>query len=319
MSSPVPVTVVGAGVAGLTAARHLTAAGRQVVVLDEGAVPGGRLATRRLAGATFDHGAQFFTVRSPELAASVADWSERGVVREWCRGFGPEPDGHPRYVADGGMAALAADLALGLVVHTGIAVRSVTPAPTGWVLEWDGGRLGSGPVILTAPVPRSLALLERTGPDVPGALRHVDYSPTVALLAVLDRPPAVPPPGGVQLDEGPFSFVADNAAKGISERSALTLHATDEVSRALVEADDDAVRDELLPAARRWLGSAEVVAAGVERWPLATPRDPWPERSWFAAADPAPLVLGGDAFAGPRVEGAFLSGLHAADAVLASG
>jgi predicted NAD/FAD-dependent oxidoreductase len=53
----VRIVVVGAGLAGLTAARSLVAGGHDVLVLDKGRSPGGRMATRRIGGATFDHGA----------------------------------------------------------------------------------------------------------------------------------------------------------------------------------------------------------------------------------------------------------------------
>jgi phytoene dehydrogenase-like protein len=64
------VVVVGPGMAGLTAAHRLQRSGVSVVVVDKGRHPGGRLATRELSGgARADHGAQFFTVRTSELAA----------------------------------------------------------------------------------------------------------------------------------------------------------------------------------------------------------------------------------------------------------
>jgi renalase len=56
--------VVGAGISALTAARELSAAGRRVVVLDEGHRAGGRMATRGIGNGIFDLGAQFFTTRS---------------------------------------------------------------------------------------------------------------------------------------------------------------------------------------------------------------------------------------------------------------
>ena len=58
--------------AGLTAARCLLRAGCDVAVLDDGRSPGGRLATRELAGgARADSGAQFFTIRSELFAAAA--------------------------------------------------------------------------------------------------------------------------------------------------------------------------------------------------------------------------------------------------------
>ena len=50
------VVVIGAGLAGLIAAQQLRNSGHDVVVLDKGKSPGGRLATRRIGDATLDHG-----------------------------------------------------------------------------------------------------------------------------------------------------------------------------------------------------------------------------------------------------------------------
>ena len=66
------VAVVGAGLAGLTAARALSAR-HDVVVIERGRSVGGRLATRRVGNAVFDHGPQFFTVRTDEFGTVVDD------------------------------------------------------------------------------------------------------------------------------------------------------------------------------------------------------------------------------------------------------
>ena len=54
----VDVAVVGAGLAGLSAARHLSAAGLHTVVLEAGDRIGGRVRTERMDGFTLDHGFQ---------------------------------------------------------------------------------------------------------------------------------------------------------------------------------------------------------------------------------------------------------------------
>ncbi|KWX00232.1 hypothetical protein TH66_15315 [Carbonactinospora thermoautotrophica] len=60
------VVVVGAGVAGLTAARHLVAAGVEVAVLEAGDAVGGRVRTDLVDGFRLDRGFQRFNTAFPE-------------------------------------------------------------------------------------------------------------------------------------------------------------------------------------------------------------------------------------------------------------
>jgi glycine/D-amino acid oxidase-like deaminating enzyme len=60
------VIVVGAGLAGLSAARHLEAAGLSVTVLEAAAEVGGRVRTDSVDGWLFDHGFQVFDTAYPE-------------------------------------------------------------------------------------------------------------------------------------------------------------------------------------------------------------------------------------------------------------
>jgi renalase len=169
---------------------------------------------------------------------------------------------------------------------------------------------------ITCPTPQSLALLVTSGVQLPEPLRTLDYDRTLALLAVLDGPSALPAPGALQEPGATVAFVADNQAKGVSSVPALTLHASAAWSLQHWEHDRADVHASLLAMAAPFCGGAAVLESQVKRWRFATPRDPWPESCWVAPGAPAPLVLAGDAFGGPRVEGAARSGLAAAAALL---
>jgi predicted NAD/FAD-dependent oxidoreductase len=112
-----------------------------------------------------------------------------------------------------------------------------------------------------------------------------------------------------------FSFIADNQAKGISAVPALTLHANADWSLAHWDDDRSLLADQLIAAAGRFVDGRAVVARRVRRWRFATPQAPWPEPCLVVSERP-PVVLAGDAFAGPRVEGAFTSGRAAAAALV---
>ena len=322
-----PIVIVGAGMAGLSAARLLHEAGEEVIVLDKGLGVGGRMATRRIGSGRFDHGAQFFTAREPEFQAQVARWVADGTAVPWAQGFadgtgGAVEDGHPRYAGAVGMAGVAKSLAQGLDVRLGEWVTAVRYAPMHWQLftaERPELPLRAGALILTPPMPQTLALLDAgqtsTGKFMRAHLESITFAPCLALLVLLEGPSQVPAPGGLQLMSEPVFWIGDNTQKGISPgASALTIHGGPEFSAANWAAKDEEVAEQLLHAAEPWLGTA-VLEWQVKRWRYSLPLTPVAER-FSLLPGPAPLLFAGDAFGGPRVEGAVLSGLAAARELL---
>ena len=311
------VVIVGAGICGLVAGRRLADSDVDVVVVDKGRSVGGRLATRRIGTATVDHGAQFFTVRTPAFQRQVDDWMDRGLVTIWSNGF-TDDDGHPRYVATSGMNSLAKDLAVELDVRCSTMAFGIRPgvdADAPWQVAIDDGTVHhADAVLVTTPLPQAFALLADSGIDLDGLLMRTDYDRTIALLATLDRPAALPHPGGLQAPVPELNFVADNMAKGISATPAITAHASAAWSETHWDDELDNLRGALLELVQPWLGDASVLEAQVKKWRFATPRSPWPDPCWVTAG--GSIVLGGDAFDGPRVEAAHNSGLAAAHALV---
>ena len=306
------VIVVGAGLSGLTAARRIVGHGHEVTVLDKGRSSGGRCATRRIGDATLDHGAQFFTVRSAEFANITESWLGAGVAREWCRGFGAN-DGHPRYCGTNGMTTITKHLATGLDVRCSSMVFSVERAMSHWKVNMDDGTtFDADAVVITCPIPQSMSLLANTDLGIPDGIRTIEYDKTIAALVVVSGETSVPAPGGVQDGDATFSFVADNQQKGISATRALTLHCNASFSEANWWSDPEETHSTVMSLAAGWIGDAKIIEHQPKRWRMATPRTTWHERCWSTNG----IVLAGDAFAGPRVEGAVLSGLAAAEQVL---
>lgn len=320
--------VVGAGISGLIAADRLQREGWDVTVLDKGRGVGGRMATRRVGEGTFDHGTQFFTVRGERFSDLVDSWLDSGAAMEWARGFAdaggqPNQDGHPRYRGTDGMTSIPKHLALGLEVRTGERVVGVDLQDDSWEVACESGSQAQGSaLVLALPVPQALALVSSGNYELPEENRRqlgaISYDPCLALMVLLDEAGGVPEPGGMQIKGEPLDWIGDNQRKGISRAPAVTIHAGPEWSRQHFEDDEAWITRHLISIAGDQLGTdlaPIVVESSLARWRYSWVTNAHPE-PYLATPDTPPLLFCGDAFGQPKVEGAALSGLAAADHLL---
>lgn len=319
---PTDFLIIGAGISGLLCGRKLQAAGHSVRILEKGRGLGGRMATRRMGGARLDHGAQFFTAREPEFQSLVEECLAAGVIREWfthsCEDTSPA--GHPRYCGINGMTDLPKYLAAELEVCRSEQVAELARDAGRWIVRTQAGSTyAARQLVITAPLPQALNLLDTSGLNYAGsdraALSAVRYHRGLATLAILDGPSGLPNRGACKLDAAPLSWIGDNTQKGISpEVHAVTLHADPEFAAAHWDSPDD-VRGPLMLAAAAPHLKARVLEYNCHRWGFTQPINPWPELYYRNAG--LQLTLAGDSFGGPRIEGAARSGLAAAQALLA--
>lgn len=309
--------IIGAGMAGLTAARELSSQGWDVVVLDKGRGVGGRMATRRIEQARADHGAQYFSATTPKFQQVVQHLLADQVIREW----NPEhpspadtsPD-QPHYVGIEGMNAVAKALSKDLTVLTAETVISFSLEGSQWLVKTEsGGEYRADALLITIPTPQSLVLVEKSGFALStadqSALAAIQYQPAIAVMVALNRPVQLPASGAVRYQTGDITWVADNAHKGISPgQPSLTIHASTDFSRTHFDDDLTAVGQQLTDQLQAWLPADSISTVQVHRWrySLADQRHPTP---FLAAEAPLPLLFGGDGFGTGNVEGAFTSGL----------
>ncbi|MEL7434547.1 MAG: FAD-dependent oxidoreductase [Chloroflexota bacterium] len=322
------VIIVGAGLSGLVAAHQLLDAGKSVIIVDKGRSVGGRLATRRIQNGRADHGAQFFTVRTDAFQAQVDTWLAKDLVYVWGRGWSDgsvqktKPDGYPRYATRQGMNYLARDLAENVPdIRVSTRIESIQWQNDSWQLtDTDGQSLSSNILIMTAPVPQTLVLLENVplGEEDRKALQKIDYGPCLCGLFVVEGEVNLPEPGARQNFEDTVYWIADNKAKGISpDERVITLHADADFSRA----NYDAPPEENLAVFRAELEKYLVEGASIteeqlKKWRYSIPQTMHPDD--VLQASNLPLICAGDAFGGrARVEGAFLSGLEAGKRAIA--
>jgi renalase len=334
------IAVVGAGVAGLSAARALTIAGHDVVVFERGPRPGGRVATRFIHSVelprmgtidlAFDHGAQYFTVRDPRFAAVVGDWLNERHVKKWSGrivafgggGWEEVEDGTDRYVGVPSMSALGAPLSQGLTVNCGVRVSALEYAKASsmaWrVKAQDNEVVGEfDRVVLAVPPRQARTMLPETS-TVAARVDSVIMKPCWAVLAAFEEQ-VTSRFDAAFVSDSPLGWIARNGSKPKRERTeAWVLQATREWSAAHTDDRPDAVGPFLLGA------FADLIRAGLPR-PFFLAAHRWRE----AGADP-PLSVGalhdrelglticGDWCAGSRIEDAFLSGLEAVSLLTSS-
>jgi photolyase PhrII len=324
--APLQVAVIGAGLSGLVAARALADHGHQVHVFEKARGFGGRMAARRLESGSFDHGAQYFTVRDARFRTWVDSWLQMGVAQRWegrigvlhHGAFRDERQCHDRFVAVPGMSALAGHLARGMTVGLSTTIRQIRKTgPRIALIDADGGLWENYDTLIVSTPPLQAAQLLAGQTRLTEPINSVAMTPCWAVMLAYDQPLALPFDGAfVQNSE--IAWMARNTSK--PERGGdecWVLHASSDWSQVHIGSAPERVIT--------WLSDAFSTAAGL---PLPDPKSA-SAHLWRYAQAQQPLAVEclwdprsrigvcGDWSNGSRIEGAFLSGAAMAGRVMA--
>ncbi len=320
------IAVIGAGLAGVSCARQLAAAGYQVQLFDKSKGMGGRMATRRGEQFAIDHGAQYFTARHPDFIAEVARWLVDGRCAAWTgqvvqwHAQGQTP-AYPeqRYVPQPGMSSLCRSLADGLDVALGQRLVALQRQEQGWQLSFadDQPAWLARQVLLAVPPAQAAALLG-PAPELQALAASVAMEPCWA--AMLELPDRLPLPiDAAWVEHGPIRWLARNTSKpGRTGREGWVIHATPAWSQQQLDTPAEQVAA-LLHAAFADLVDVEVEVSrrSAHRWLYGQAANPLTLGQVYAAD--IGLGLCGDWCLGTRIEDAWLSGQALAMAVRAAG
>lgn len=319
------VAVVGAGLAGLCAARKLADHGHRTRVFEKGRSVGGRTAWRREGEYHFDHGAQYFTVRDPRFQRYVTAWCDAGIVSPWKFAVGvakagivmPKSESVQRHVGVPGMNAMAKHLGAELDIVLNTQVGQVKRSTKQWRLLSDASiDLGRYEVVLITTPPAQAVPLLAAVPQLAQQVGAVKLAPCWAVMVVFPKPLDIPF-DGVFIHDSSLSWAARNASKpGRPGSECWVLHGTPEWSARHLEKVPEEVIAASLAAffAATGLTPSQPVLAKAHRWRYSIAEQPLEQGCLWDSKER--LGSCGDWCQGSRIEGAVLSGMTMADRVL---
>jgi len=333
MKSPATIAVIGAGLAGLSCAGKLQAAGHIVTVFEKSRAASGRMSTKRGTSDQGDDwqcdtGTQYFTARSAAFRAEVQRWQAAGIAAEWhpeIAVFGsfnltpPKPEASPvtRYVGYPRMTSPARYLAETLTVSTGTTVQALRRNNSQWQLcSAEQGWLNAcfDAVVLAVPAPQAIPLLQPVHAGLADIATSAPMRGSWALMLRYNKPLQLGFDAAF-VNSGPLRWIAQNSHKpGRHGQHCWLLHADAEWSDAHIEDSADSVAQDLL-AAFAELGGPLPESWSAHRWRYADSVNNLQLGAVWQAADN--LGLCGDWLNGGKVEGAWLSGQALAEHMLA--
>lgn len=322
MTQTFEIAVIGAGMAGLSAATALAEAGHTIVLFDKSRGSGGRMSTKRTESGDLDMGAQYFIARDHHFRNALQTWIDRGWVAEWSpRLFMrnddelvESPDDQQRYVGTPRMTSLSRGLLEGLDLVSQTRIESLQQnADDRWELKDNSGSV-HGPfdrVVVATPAPQAVPLLVSAG-HLEQAVSQVEMQPgwTLALAFAEPLDTAVE---ACFVRVGPLDWISRNSSKpGRQGLDSWVLQSNPRWAMGNLDTDKAEVSRQLRTALADALGIdlPTPVFEHAHRWLYARSGNTC---NWGALAAPEKgLYVCGDWCLGGRVENAWLSGQQAA-------
>ena len=323
------IAVVGAGISGAFAARTLFDHGLPTILFEKSRGCGGRMATRRGKLTTFDHGAQYFTVRDARFRRYVNTWIAQGFAARWEGEIALFENGKQvglssnsdRFVAVPGMNAIGKHLGQGLKLRTETFVNCIHVSGEKLVVcNAAGNELGKfDQIIVATPAPPAVIIL-REFPKLSEKLQQFQLDPCWAVMTRLAKPLAVSWKGAF-INTGPLRWIARNQTKPGRKKDAeaIVMHASAEWTQEHLEDTPEQVVQQLTDELWAAIDTrpCEIVHSDAHRWMYSIPTNPIAARC-VADEETMRIIACGDWAGGPRIEGAFLSGMSAAGYILRS-
>lgn len=336
------IGVIGAGIAGLTAARKLALAGHEVTVFDKSKGFGGRMATR-YAGEQLeikiDHGTPCFTARSEEFRQFVDELRGKGLADVWADHFNfhtgemmlekhPDIPVEPHYFVKDGMNRIGGYLSRWVDAKLSCKVNGFTylgdsdHKKRNWMINFaDFSVMEADAVIVATPAPQAYGLIENAQDETPfkRIIRDIDtisYDACYSLMINLGNRP-VPEWKVIRCNQGPIRWISNESSKRSNNgNTVIVVQSNAAFASANIKSGESEVTSALLKGLKDIAGidAARPVWTQLHFWKYRNPRNVMPGHFVEPTDHPAPAALVGDYFGEVGgVEAAYLSGFKLAE------
>lgn len=326
--------IIGAGMAGLGAARTLKQAAHPATIFESAAQPGGRVATVHWAGRFLDSGAQNIKSEGTDFEAEISRVLKPGHIttieapvclHENGKILSPDAAANAarKWSYRGGLVRLAHTLAEGLDIHYNSTITKVETRNSRFtLLDNNGDTIGDfDNLICTLPAPQAAALFHTSDADIaPERLQlldQIEYNRCLTVLLQFETTLTADWYALLARDRShPLLWLAnENFKQQEPDRTGTSLVAQlgPTASTDLWQASDAAITHQVCNWISELLGDGftSPLNMATQRWPYAQPRNP----AAFEAINPpgSRLIFCGDALSAARIPDAYASGIRAAE------
>ena len=323
------IAIIGAGISGLSCARILHDHGHAVHVFEKSRGPSGRASTRKTDHWQADHGAQYFTARSPAFQQAVNGWIDLGIASTWTGRIMAAENGRlspsesvVRYVGTPTIPSIARHLAQGLHLQLQTTITEIRRANDAWQLHsqehgWHEDAFDL--VVFSIPAPQLQPFVRHFSADVIDVIEAVVFDPCLAIMMQYPHPLDL---GfdGLFANDAVVGWVSRNNSKpGRSGLESWVIHMTPGFSQTHWESAAEFIQK----AADQFMqghGAPACEQMTLHRWRYALSHRGGDSNRGVhhdSLVDAQHrLAFCGDWLSGGRIEGAWQSGQHAAQQIL---
>lgn len=321
------LTIIGAGLAGVTLARRCQGH-MQVTVIEKSRGVAGRMSTRRLDDQVFDHGAQYFTIKDDRFADMLHPYREAGVVAPWDArivtinadtpgAVHPKEMTSPPMIAAPGMTGLVKAMSAEMDITTGCEAASVVKAGSVWqIRDKEGVLISEADQVITAvPAAQASQLLPQDC-IFQGDFDQVQMRGCFTLMLGFDEVLGLGWDAAF-VENSLLGFVADNRSRpGRGGNTALTVQTTNIWAEDRLDDPQEEIIAQITRSLDDQLGIKASSAARhrLHRWRYASVGQPLGRP--YLYDDQSGLGAIGDWCLRGRVEAAFISATELADTLL---